>query len=157
MKPFVAFLFLREKSKKEMSRYCWTPMLSKIHTWLSLFSQLFGLVGVAMFLGFSWFVNWCWRSLMFVFSWATHGFRSLRNNRRCNVSVQCLFPSTKCSARIHYIYAKSFVCSIRNILRTFVCEYLIFFRLLSHDNLKGISTMRIYHPKVTLQTTSTLQ
>ncbi len=38
---------------------------------------------------------------------------------------------------------------IRNILPKFVCESLIFFRLLSHDNLEGISTMRIYCPKVT--------
>ena len=45
---------------------------------------------------------------------------------------------------------------IRNILPTFVCESLIFFRLLSHDNLEGISTMRIYCPKVTLQTISAL-
>ncbi len=39
---------------------------------------------------------------------------------------------------------------ISNILPTFVCESLIFFRLLSHDNLEGISTIRIYYPKVTL-------
>ena len=46
---------------------------------------------------------------------------------------------------------------IRNILPIFVCESLIFFRLLSDNNLEGISTMRIYCPKVTQQTTSTPQ